>query len=52
MSEVRDQNLKKKISLGVSLASKGAISGLAFSISWTNSNTQKLFLIMIGLNLK
>lgn len=43
MSEVRDKYLKKKISLGMSLASKRAVSVLALSISWSNSNTQELF---------
>ncbi|WP_369899574.1 alpha/beta fold hydrolase [Bacillus manliponensis] len=43
MSEVRDGYLKKKISLGVKLAKAGAVSFLAFSISWGNSNTRKLF---------
>ncbi|WP_028392358.1 alpha/beta fold hydrolase [Bacillus cihuensis] len=46
MSEVRDKYLKKKISLGMSLANKGAISVLALSISWSNSNTKKLFIKM------
>ena len=43
MSEVRDGYLKKKISLGVKLAKTGAVSLLALSISWGNSNTHKLF---------
>lgn len=43
MSEVRDKHLKKKISLGMSLASKRAVPVLALSISWSNSNTQELF---------
>lgn len=43
MSEVRDGYLKKKILLGVKLAKAGAASFLAFSISWGNSNTRKLF---------
>ncbi|MDF2083759.1 alpha/beta hydrolase [Bacillus hominis] len=43
MSEVRDGYLKNKISLGVKLAKTGAVSFLALSISWGNSNTHKLF---------
>lgn len=44
MSEVRDKYLKKKISLGMSLASKRAVPVLALSISWSNSNTKELFI--------
>ena len=44
MSEVSDKYLKKKISLGISLASKRAIPVLALSISRSNSNTKKLFI--------
>ena len=43
MSEVSNKYLKKKISLGISLASKKADPVLALSISWSNSNTQELF---------
>ncbi|WHY96532.1 alpha/beta fold hydrolase [Peribacillus simplex] len=43
MSEVRDIYLKQKISLGISLANKDAVPILALSISWSNSNTGKLF---------
>ncbi|PEY38367.1 alpha/beta hydrolase [Bacillus cereus] len=43
MSEVRDGYLKSKISLGMKLAKAGAVSFLAWSISWGNSNTHKLF---------
>lgn len=43
MSEVSNKYLKKKISLGISLASKRAVPILALSISWSNSNTQELF---------
>lgn len=43
MSEVRDKYLKQKISLGISLANKDAVPILALSISWSNSNTGKLF---------
>ncbi|MCX2827233.1 alpha/beta hydrolase [Bacillus pseudomycoides] len=43
MSEVRDGYLKNKISLGVKLAKTGAVLFLAWSISWGNSNTYKLF---------
>ena len=52
MSEVRDKYLKKKISLGMSLASKRAVPVLALSISWSNSNTQKLFNKMFNEALK
>ena len=44
MSEVREKHLKKKISLGISLASKKAVPVLALSISWSNSNTRELFI--------
>lgn len=44
MSEVREKYLKKKISLGISLASKRAVLILALSISWSNSNTQEFFI--------
>ena len=44
MSEVREKYLKKKISLGISLASKRAIPILALSISWSNSNTKQFFI--------
>lgn len=44
MSEVSDKYLKKKISLGISLASKRAVPVLALSISWSNSNTRELFI--------
>ena len=43
MSEVGDGYLKNKISLGVKLAKTKAVSCLALSISWSNSNTYKLF---------
>lgn len=43
MSGVSDQSLRKKISLGVKLAHAGAVSLLAWSISWSNSNKLKLF---------
>ena len=43
MSEVSDKNLKSKVSLGMTLAKAGFVSVLAMSISWSNSNTQKLF---------
>lgn len=44
MSEVSEKYLKKKFSLGISLASKRAVPVLALSISWSNSNTQELFI--------
>jgi pimeloyl-ACP methyl ester carboxylesterase len=46
MSEVSDEHLKKRISLGISLANKGAVPVLALSISFTNANTQELFMEM------
>lgn len=46
MSEVSDEHLKKRISLGMSLANKGAVPFLALSISFTNANTQELFMEM------
>ncbi|MEJ9229904.1 alpha/beta hydrolase [Peribacillus butanolivorans] len=52
MSEVRDKYLKQKISLGISLANKDAVPILALSISWSNSNTQKLFNKMFNEALK
>lgn len=42
-SDVNDMYLRQKISLGIKLAKVGAISLLAWSMSKTNSNTQKLF---------
>ncbi|MBT2646586.1 alpha/beta hydrolase [Bacillus sp. ISL-34] len=52
MSEVRDKYLKQKISLGISLANKDAVPILALSISWSNSNTKKLFNTMFNEALK
>lgn len=46
MSEVKDNYLKNKISLGMKLAKARAIHVLALSIAWSNSNTQKLFIKM------
>ncbi|SFI51657.1 MULTISPECIES: alpha/beta fold hydrolase [unclassified Bacillus (in: firmicutes)] len=46
MSEVKDNYLKNKISLGMTLAKARAIHVLALSIAWSNSNTQKLFIKM------
>ncbi|WP_264740811.1 alpha/beta fold hydrolase [Cytobacillus firmus] len=43
MADVNDDYLRKKISLGIKLSSKGAINLLAWSISWNNSNNIKLF---------
>lgn len=43
MPDVNDDYLRKKISLGIKLSSKGAINLLAWSISWSNSNNLKLF---------
>lgn len=43
MADVSDWSLKKKISLGVKLANAGAVPVLAWSISWSNSNTLELF---------
>jgi pimeloyl-ACP methyl ester carboxylesterase len=44
MSEVRHRHLKNKISLGMTLAKAGAVSVLALSVSWSNSNTRELFM--------
>ncbi|MCK1981478.1 MULTISPECIES: alpha/beta fold hydrolase [Peribacillus] len=52
MSEVKDKYLKQKISLGISLAKKDAVPILAFSISWSNSNTENLFNKMFNEALK
>ncbi|WHX60944.1 alpha/beta fold hydrolase [Peribacillus frigoritolerans] len=52
MSEVRDTSLMQKISLGISLAQKDAVPILALSISWSNSNTIKLFNKMFNEALK
>lgn len=43
MSEVSDTLLKNRISLGVKLAKAGLVSVLAWSISQSNSDNQKLF---------
>ncbi|WCK56339.1 alpha/beta hydrolase [Aneurinibacillus sp. Ricciae_BoGa-3] len=43
ISEVNDFRLKKRMSVGASLAKMGAIYTLAFSIAWTNSDTFGLF---------
>jgi pimeloyl-ACP methyl ester carboxylesterase len=43
MPDVNDDYLRKKLSLGIKLSSKGAINLLAWSISWNNSNNIKLF---------
>jgi pimeloyl-ACP methyl ester carboxylesterase len=43
MSEVSDQHLKNKISLGLKLSKAGAIPVLAFSVSWSNSDSTRLF---------
>lgn len=43
MAGVSDQALKKKISSGIKFANMGAIPILAWSISWSNSNTLGLF---------
>lgn len=43
MPDVNDDYLRKKISFGIKLSSKGAINLLALSISWNNSNNIKLF---------
>jgi pimeloyl-ACP methyl ester carboxylesterase len=52
MSEVMDRHLKKKISFGLRLAKTRAIPVLALSLSWTNSNSQELFMEMIKEALK
>ncbi|WP_379969677.1 alpha/beta fold hydrolase [Ectobacillus sp. sgz5001026] len=46
MSEVNDAHLNNKIMLGMRLAKAGAVSILAWSVSWSNSNTRKLFVKM------
>lgn len=46
MSEVKDQHLNNKITLGMNLAKAGAVSILAWSVSWSNSNTKRLFIEM------
>jgi len=51
MSDVRD-TLKQKVSLSISLAKKDAVPILALSISWSNSNTRKLFNKMFNEALK
>lgn len=43
MSEVSDQHLRNKISLGLNLSKVGAIPVLAFSIALSNSDSTKLF---------
>jgi pimeloyl-ACP methyl ester carboxylesterase len=43
ISEVNDWLLKKQISLAVSLSRMGAISTLAYSISWSNADTIATF---------
>lgn len=43
MAGVSDRSLKKKISLGIKLANMRAVPVLAWSISWSNSNTLGLF---------
>lgn len=43
MAGVSDRSLRKKISLGIKLANMRAVPVLAWSISWSNSNTLGLF---------
>ncbi|RID84076.1 alpha/beta hydrolase [Peribacillus asahii] len=43
MSEVKDRELKQKISLAISLANNKAVPLLALAISYGNSNSLKLF---------
>lgn len=43
MSEVSDKQLINKISLGLGLSKAGAIPILAFSVSWSNSDSTKFF---------
>ncbi len=47
MSEVREGYLKRKISLGMSVAKRRAVPILATSISWTNSNSRKVFMKLL-----
>ncbi|MDR6997814.1 alpha/beta hydrolase [Neobacillus niacini] len=46
MSEISDCRLMKRISFAIKLAQARAVSVLAWSISWSNSITQKLFIKM------
>ncbi|MFD0825432.1 alpha/beta fold hydrolase [Neobacillus sp. M.A.Huq-85] len=46
MSEISDWRLMKRISFAIKLAKAGAVSFLAWSVSWSNSNTQKQFIKM------
>lgn len=43
LSEVKDQSLKNKITLGVKLAKWNALEALALSVCFTNSDTRQLF---------
>ncbi|WP_276915232.1 alpha/beta fold hydrolase [Aneurinibacillus aneurinilyticus] len=43
ISEVNSRWLKNQISLGATLASSGALSTLAYAISWSNSDTMATF---------
>jgi pimeloyl-ACP methyl ester carboxylesterase len=43
MSEISDWFLKNKVVLGITLSKLKAISALALSISWTNTNTKSSF---------
>jgi pimeloyl-ACP methyl ester carboxylesterase len=43
MSELSDLYIRSQVSIGAKLAKAGAISALALPISWSNSNTKKLF---------
>jgi pimeloyl-ACP methyl ester carboxylesterase len=48
MSEVSDDLLKKRISVGINLAKAGVVPILAWSIAWSNSNTPKLYKKMVS----
>lgn len=43
MSEVSDRSLRSKIVLAITLAKLKALSALAFSTAWTNTNTKSSF---------
>ncbi|NHM32117.1 alpha/beta fold hydrolase [Neobacillus terrae] len=46
LSEVSDSTLKKQLTLAINLAKAEAVSVLSWGISWTNSDTKKLFFKM------
>jgi pimeloyl-ACP methyl ester carboxylesterase len=46
MSEINDGILRKRLSIAIKLAKAKAVSVLAWSISWSNANTKRLFIKM------